>query len=129
MNTIKHYTLATLVFLATCGAPLLGACSTLADVVWPQAVTCGSEVADDLFPAVSVILLQDRGSETMSAGAASKLEDMAREHTPKVVACLVEGILKNWVHPGAAQTPDRVAAVKRARGWQADVGTVVEAPE
>ncbi len=112
------YAFAAFVFLTGCG--------TLADAVnWPAVVQCGSRAADDLFPTVSRVLLDDSGPE-MSQRAQSSLEDMAREHGPSVVACLVDRIVSGWAHPMAAQTPERIDNIKRARGWQRMTGTVVE---
>lgn len=101
-------------------------CGTLADAVtWPEIVQCGSTAADDLFPTVSTILLDDSGP-TMSERAKSSLEDMARKHGPDIVACLVDGIVSDWTNPMAAQTPERMDNIKRARGWQAMTGTEVK---
>lgn len=100
------------------------ACDTLPRVTWPEVVQCGSTAADDLFPAVNTILLDDSGPE-MSLRAKSGLEDMARKHGPEVVSCLVDRIVSRWTNPMATQTPERTDSIKRARGWQKETGVEV----
>lgn len=107
--------------------PLAG-CDTIPGVQWPDVVHCGSRAADDLFPEVSTILLDDVG-ETMSPMAKRSLEDLALDHGADVVACLVDRLVQRWSAPGAVVTPRRSEAVARALAWQHETGTVVHHPE
>jgi hypothetical protein len=128
MTTFRHIRLWALglLFVATCAAPATGCDpTTWKDVVWPQTVTCGTQQAGPVIDTVSTILLQD-------VDPADSLEELAREHGPELVACLVEQVVRGFMAQDADRMaakykpdPARVAAAERGRAFLASKGVEV----
>jgi hypothetical protein len=127
-----------LAFLALCASALaapalLTGCGTLADtpdgspVDWPDVVKCGPSVPD-LVGTVSRVLLGSGGPSDVQIPerAHDELEDLARQHGPATVACLVDLLVRQWTAPGASRSPDRAGAAARGTDFLDDVGTHVD---
>ncbi len=107
--------------VALAGLLALAGCTTAGGnthVDWPRALSCAPSTSD-LVGSVSRVLLGDGDSSrtSISDRAVGELEDLARQQTPKVVACLVDELVSGWSRPGAAQEPNRVAATQRGRDF------------
>jgi hypothetical protein len=98
----------------------LSGCATTSGkgVSWPAVASCAPSTSD-VVGSVSRVLLADgpASQRSISERAVDELEGLAREHTPRLVACLVDELVRGWSAPGAAAHPDRVAAVQRGRDF------------
>jgi hypothetical protein len=77
---------------------------------WPDVVSC---VADKIPSAI------DQITEALLAGndPTDALTDLAEVHGFDVVACGVSKLVDDWTSPGATQSPARMGAVGRGRGF------------
>lgn len=89
--------------------------------VWPRIVECGAGV-DSLYGDVARILTSDGTAEDMSGAAVRALERLAQEHGAGAIACIVEGIVSDWLAPGASPDPNRLAGAQRGREFLDDHG-------
>jgi len=95
-------------------------CTTMRDVVWPTAVTCGAPIASQLFVDVRQIAEQDGLGAVFSDRSVSMLEDLALSYGPDTVACVLKELLDKFAPRGVdaidLPTVDRMAA-KRVAGF------------
>lgn len=87
-------------------------------VNWPAVASCAPSTSD-VVGSVSRILLTDGTADerSISERAVGELEGLARTHTPQLVACLVDELVRGWSRPGAAAHPARVAATARGQDF------------
>lgn len=97
-------------------------------LAWPRVVECGPTV-DQLLPTVSAIVLdQGQPGETFTDQAQRELEELARQHGPATVACLVQRVVQQFMaqdtsRMAASPGPDpgrdaaREAAARRGQVW------------
>lgn len=75
-------------------------------VAWPKVAQCAPGI-DDLLPTVTELVMdQGQPGEQFTDRALTGLEDLAREHGPDAVACLVKSVVDAFL----AQDTDRMAA-------------------
>lgn len=123
---LRHLTLFAALL---CASTTLYSCGPLSRVDWPKVATCGAPAGDEIIGTVSRVLLQDGHSPSLGDAARGELEDLAREHGPKLIACLVHELVDAWTSPGAAYEPTRAAGAARGQGFLDAVGTTIETTE
>lgn len=104
----------TLAFLAVATV----SCLPQQQVDWPDVADCGPDT-NDIIDVVSQVLFT-------GGNWRDKLEKLAVEHGSETVVCMVDRLQADWSAPGAASTPERVAALARANTFLDEIGTKVE---
>lgn len=106
-------------------------------IAWPDVVQCGPGF-DDLVPVVSRVLL-DGGDVTdpskLTSLALAELERLAIEHSPEMVACVVDTLVNDWkaagamrVENGAPPDPMKQQGIARGQGFLQSKGVEVQRP-
>ena len=126
MNIRKQITPWLLAIAITTSCALAPACDPIRNVVWPTAVSCGTQSADPVIDTVSTVLLQE-------VDPADELEELAREHGPELIACVVEQVVRSFMSQDASRMaagyrpdPTRAAASERGRAFLAAKGVEVQ---
>lgn len=100
-------------------------CPPTSPVQWPDVVNCGSDVANDAIGKVTEALYPMPGEDRpLGQRTRDSLADLARIHTPGVVACLVRRLVDRWAgakESGAAMPPQRQIAFERGQQWLAEI--------
>lgn len=121
---MRHLILIVAACLSGCGLLNGGETPNGTPVTWPDVVECGPDVPD-LVSTVSRVLLDGSGLD-IDADDRGTLEDLAAEHGPKTILCLVDLLVnREWSRPGASQSPKRLQAVSRGRDFINETGARV----
>jgi hypothetical protein len=124
MMHTKSITMMLLLLVAGCGLLNGGDTPDESPIDWPAAVDC---IPDDavisIIDVVGDILFSRPGSLEIEAAESGQLEDLARKHTPAVVACAVEFVINELTRPGASTNEGSRMAALRGRDFLSDVGT------
>lgn len=106
LTIIRRWALSILLVAVMASPAACGPFAPDGPVAWPKLVQC-SPSADTLLDTVSRILLdQGQPGETLSDQAQRELEDLARQHGPATIACLVQKVVDGFM----AQDSSRMAA-------------------
>lgn len=100
--TIVRFALTCLVLLISCGG------STPPRVDWPSVVACSNPAQADLLATVQQLLL-DRSTDP-----SAQLEQLAVQHTPHLIACVIDQAVEHLAAVAAAP------AAPQARAMSAD---------
>jgi hypothetical protein len=113
-------------------------CTKPPPVNWPAVAMCAEVPHGELFERVAHVVIGDSATETvLEDRAIAELEDLARQHGPATIACVVDEVRTALRGPAPtaraarapAPSPENEAAVARCTNFLSRTGTTVERPE
>ncbi len=111
-------------------------CTKPPPVNWPAVAMCAEVPHGELFERGAHVVIGDSAaSTTLEDRAIAELEDLARQHGPATIACVVDEVRTALRGPvpraraASSALPENRAAVQRCTSFLSRVGTTVERPE
>lgn len=113
------------------GLALATKCTNVQAFIWPTQVHCQGPAAIGVLVALDEVISRDGLADTLSAGNAQTIEDIARETSAESTICALSQLIDSYTNPvGMVPPPVYLARAGRAQSFLDDHKIVVirEAP-